>query len=175
MAKECRHYWEIDNHNKGICQICEAEAEFPWDGKGSLLILKPGKPLTNRRLHKFYELRKGEILADLGNIGRKKTENKWCIPSSTLSSLLKLWRPSAETMAPLTQAIATPALIEEGSRPIKMVKRTPNQCTICEDGADSRYYLETPKGKLWLCDNCAEGVTHIFKELGIACVVTEGE
>lgn len=39
---ECKHYWQIDSDNKGVCRNCGEIRQFPNGGKGEVKILKEG-------------------------------------------------------------------------------------------------------------------------------------
>lgn len=58
-------------------------------------------------IYQFYEDHKKDILADIADIGRSKTLEKWQIPSGSMSKLLNRWlheRPSARALAAASQS-----------------------------------------------------------------------
>jgi len=105
---DCAHQWSIDNHNIGVCTVCNKVRQYPWE-KGEVVVLKKGNPSINKvskeehmegnikERHRYYEEHKDEIIADLKTIGRTPTRKKWNIPAGgAIVSLLKRWLTQEE-------------------------------------------------------------------------------
>ena len=102
VAMGCIHRWQIDSHNAGTCSLCGEVRQFPWDGKGPVIVIKKGNHNSTamqkeehmsiiKKRHKYYEENKEAIIADLLTTGRPATRKKWNIAQSTLCSLEKRW------------------------------------------------------------------------------------
>lgn len=50
-------------------------------------------------------------------------------------------------------------------KPITIVKFKMGKCTGCEadlDADSDPHYIDTPKGRLWYCLACMDGITRLF-------------
>lgn len=140
---ECPHKkWKIDSHNIGVCTNpdCGEVRQFPWDGKGEVIVLKKGNPISDetdnsakeehmgtniRERHRYYEDNKETIIADLLSIGRVATRKKWKIPAgATLPGLEKRWlSPEQRSIIkphgpPDTSNLTTPTVQAKGKLPL---------------------------------------------------------
>lgn len=105
---DCQHKkWLLDTRNVGTCSECGEIRQFPYDEgdkvvtikEGSRVITDAGKRMLKRtsprsdgwKKHQYYEANKGEIIADLANLGMTATCKKWEIPSSTMVGLERRW------------------------------------------------------------------------------------
>jgi hypothetical protein len=113
---ECRHHFNVDNHNVGTCSLCGEVRQFPLEKGGEVVVLKagrppakPGRPKRNRTwtdIHerkRYYESHRDEIVRDLLTLGRPATLKKWGIPTSTITGLEKRWL-KPEYRAAITRA-----------------------------------------------------------------------
>lgn len=97
------HRWQIDNQNVGTCSQCGEVRQFPWDGKGPVIVLKKGKLPQNHAnkeetmnvhiaaKHKYYKDNKEAIVADLLSKGKAYTRGRWKIPKGTIGQLINRW------------------------------------------------------------------------------------
>jgi hypothetical protein len=93
----CSHKWvEHPETLNYICSMCGAVgardlAKDPLSQNG-ILVIRPGKEdltkMTHHEIRAWYTRHKPLILADIKQLGTKKTRHKWQIPSGTWSKLL---------------------------------------------------------------------------------------
>lgn len=118
MGEVCKHLkWIIDSQNIGTCANpeCEEKRQFPLCKGDPVVVLRESKcnsqigkeevkevkekPRKRGRrkkgnLHErsvYYENRKAPIIADLFDMGRTATREKWNIPKGTIGKLERRW------------------------------------------------------------------------------------
>lgn len=72
-----------------ICTHCGGQLIRSEDGRKCLQCGRIWR--TRPELCEFYDSHKKEILSDIADTGRPKTQKKWQLPSPTLTGLLKRW------------------------------------------------------------------------------------
>ncbi len=110
---DCIHYDDLQyegGREIGTCRYCGQVRQYPRDGRGIMVILKPGriipreqikevkkvqtKPdpgMTHLKKRDFWQGHKIEIVADLKKIGKPATERKWGISSSGITKMIRDW------------------------------------------------------------------------------------
>lgn len=54
-AKTHAHRWILDSHNVGTCDVCGEVRQYPWDGRGPVVVLRKGAAMPKGRLTKIQK------------------------------------------------------------------------------------------------------------------------
>lgn len=137
ILMSCVHHFDLDQTNKGICRHCGEERQFPWGGKGGVVVLKKGNPSSGRvgRIaSKFAPEEKAAILEETDRLGVLAVAKARGIPDSTLYS----WRTRRHRARLRTQIAVSESAAE--------AQHMPHDLWLRRDGAVIQIYVS---GKLW--------------------------
>lgn len=144
---KCPHHWEIDRTNKGTCIHCGEQRQFPWGGKGEVVVLKEGRKL-GQIPSKFTSEEKQQIIEETDVRGVPAVTEARGIPTSTLYS----WR-TRRNRARLRTQLAVASISENDG--------LPHDLWLRRDGDVVQLYCQ---GKLWAAfstsDSLQRDLTH---------------
>jgi len=97
----CKHLWpEASVDGAYTCLLCSAIAtrdlmKDPFK-QGELTVIKPGKEdwskMSNYKRRDWHHRNSQQILSDIQRMGEIKTREKWQMPASTWTGLMKRWK-----------------------------------------------------------------------------------